>query len=328
MVQRITDLTKTKKGARAVMTLVQDLEGDGVAGDRTLEGNEEALQSDDVVIQIDQLRHANRHKGKMADQRSVVNFRTNSKDKLSYWLADRMDQMGFLTLSGVSYGMTNNGVVRVGSDLQNLDFAADVSAPTANRHFRWDGANSVLVPGNTASMLATDLPSWKMLVQIKAVAEESYVKPIRMANGVSFYNIFITPTAMALLKQDSDFLANIRNAAPRSDKNVLFKGAETFWVDGMAIHSFRHVYNTRKAASGSKWGATGTIDGSRMLICGAQAMGLADIGEAEWVEKGFDYDNQQGISYGKMMGMLKPKFHSIYDNSVEDCGVIALDVAQ
>ena len=39
-----------------------DLTGDGVAGDRTLEGNEEQMQTFDQVIRIDQLRHANRRR--------------------------------------------------------------------------------------------------------------------------------------------------------------------------------------------------------------------------------------------------------------------------
>lgn len=327
MIQRITELTKTKKGARAVITLVKDLEGDGVAGDRTLEGNEEGLKSDDIVIRIDQLRHANRHLGKMADQKSVLGFRKESKDKLAYWLADRIDQMQFLTLSGVSYALKNNGAARVGSDLPYLEFADDVSAPTSNRHFRWDAATG-LEAANTAAVDSADTPSWKMLVELKAQAEEMYVKPIRTDGGVSFFNIFMTPTAMSKLKQDSDFLANIRNSAPRSNSNPLFKGAETFYVDGMALHSFRHTYNTRKAAAGSKWGSSGNVDGCRILLCGAQALGFADIGDAEWNEKGFDYGNQQGISYGKIMGMIKPKFDSLESGTEEDFGVMCVDVAQ
>ena len=78
MIQRITELKKSKKGARAVITLLADLTGDGIAGDRHLEGNEEAMVSHDQVITIDQLRHANRHEGRMADQKSVVTFRSNS----------------------------------------------------------------------------------------------------------------------------------------------------------------------------------------------------------------------------------------------------------
>ena len=53
LVQHITDLTKTERGTRAVMTLVPDLEGDGVAGDRALKGNEEQIKAFDRVIQID-----------------------------------------------------------------------------------------------------------------------------------------------------------------------------------------------------------------------------------------------------------------------------------
>ena len=35
--------------------------------------------------------------------------RQNARDQLAYWLAERMDQMAFLTMSGVSYNMKNNG---------------------------------------------------------------------------------------------------------------------------------------------------------------------------------------------------------------------------
>jgi N4-gp56 family major capsid protein len=116
LIQHITELKKSEKGARAVITLLADLTGDGVAGDRTLEGNEESMQTFDQVIRIDQLRHANRHEGKMADQKSVVEFRGNSRNVLAYWLADRIDQMAFLTLGGRSYSLKPDGSTRVGSD--------------------------------------------------------------------------------------------------------------------------------------------------------------------------------------------------------------------
>jgi N4-gp56 family major capsid protein len=103
MVQRITELTRSEKGTRAVITLLADMTGDGVTGDYTLEGNEEALRAYDIVINLDQLRFANRIAGRMADQKSVVNFRETSRDALAYAMADRMDQLAFLTLSGIAY---------------------------------------------------------------------------------------------------------------------------------------------------------------------------------------------------------------------------------
>lgn len=328
MVQHITELKKSEKGARAVITLLADLTGDGVAGDRTLEGNEEGMQTFDQVIRIDQLRNANRHEGRMADQKSVVEFRNNSRDVLSYWLSDRIDQLAFQALAGRSYALKPDGSSRATSDLQYLEFAADVSAPTSNRRGRWDNTNKVFVAGGASSVVtATDTPAWELFVQLKAYAKERYIRGV-MDGGEETFHAFLTPTAMAKLKLDPTYMLNLRHAQQRGGENPLFSSTSVK-IDGIYLHEFRHVPNTRGAASGSKYGGSGTVDGCQVLFCGAQALGMADIGAPEWVEKGFDYENQQGVSVGKILGFLKPKFASIYEsNSVEDFGVVSAYVAQ
>ncbi len=326
MIQRITELTKSNKGARAVMTLVSDLEGDGVAGDRTLRGNEEAMRAGDQVIRVDQLRHANVHEGRMADQKSVVNFRENSRDVLAHWLADRWDQMAFLTLAGVSYTLNTDGSTRVGSDLPNLEFAADVTAPSTNRHRRWDATAGALVAGNTAAVTATDLPSYKMLVAIRSFLKRQLMKPIRGENGKAVFNVFMCPEALARLKMDADFIANVRSTQERMKDSPLFMGYEdAIMVDGLAIFDYNHVYNTSGTAT--KWGAGTNVNGCRISVCGAQALGVADIGQPIWVEEGFDYENQQGISVGKISGFKKPVFRSNVTRTNEDFGVLNVDVA-
>jgi N4-gp56 family major capsid protein len=329
MIQHITELKKSEKGARAVITLLADLEGDGIAGDRTLEGNEEAMKSYDQVIRIDQLRHANRHEGRMADQKSIVNFRTESRDKLAYWLGDRIDQLAFLTMSGVSYSMKNSGVARVGSDLPYLEFAADVTAPSSKRYGRYNNTSKQIEWGTgNGAITTTDTPAWELFVAAKAYAKDNYIRGIKEKGGEETYHAFLTPTAMARLKLDPTYLQNLRYAQNRGAGNELFTGSSVK-IDGIYIHEFRHVYNTRLAASGSKWGAGGLVDGEQMLFCGAQAMGMADIGTAEWVEKGFDYENQQGISTGKIVGFKKPQFYTQYSGStVEDFGVLSIYTAQ
>lgn len=319
LVQRITELKKSEKGARAVITLIADLEGDGVAGDNELEGNEESMSSYDQVIQIDQLRHANRHKGRMADQKSVVNFREQSRDKLAYWMGDRMDQLAFLTLAGVSYTLNTDGSARVGSQLPQLAYSADVTAPSTNRHLRWDAATG-LEAGNTASVAAEDTATYAMIVELKAYAKEHYIRGINVG-GEETYDLFLTPTAMAKLRLDPDFLANQRQAAARGASNELFKGTSSVIVDGVRVHEFRHVPHF------TTWGG-GAIAGCRGLFCGAQSLGLADIGAAYWDEEGYDYGNSQGISIGKIFGMLKPKFYAKKTGTTEDFGVIAIDMAQ
>ena len=331
MVQRITELTKTEKGDQAVITLIADLTGDGVTGDYDLEGSEEEIKAYDTVIKIDQLRNANRAKGRMAEQKSIVNFRNTSHDQLAYWMGDRLDQMGFLSLAGVNYTQKNNGgtrpVLPTGRNLSDLAYAADVTAPTGDRHLRWVNASTELLAGNTASVVAADTITYQALVLAKAHAKNNYIRGIKASNNEEVYHVFVNPSVMASLKLDADYLANVRSAGVRGGKNPLFAGTTSVMVDGLIIHEFRHVYNTQGAPAGEKWGSGSTVDGCRIAICGAQALGIADIGNANWVEKEFDFENQKAIAIDKICGFLKPRFHSNVSDSVQDFGVLSLDVA-
>lgn len=343
MVQRITELTKSQKGTKANITLLADMTGDGITGDFTLEGNEEALRAYDITIQLDQLRFANRIAGRMTDQKTVVNFREQSRDALAYAMADRMDQLAFLTLSGIAYTQKTNGALRTvvggavnGQELVDLEYASDVSAPTTNRHRRWDATDG-LVAGATNAVAAADTISYECIVNLKAYAKDNYIRGLRAAGNEEIFHMFVTPQQMADLKLDTSFLANVRNAGVRGSANSLFSGSSSLMVDGVMIHEFRHVFSTTGATSGSsgnagaagyKWGAGANIDGARALFCGAQALALADIGNPEIVEDTFDYSNQAGISIGKIFGLRKPKYNSDHNGAVEDFGVIALDTAQ
>lgn len=324
MIQRITQLTKTEKGERVLMQLVADLVEDGVIGDNQREGNEEQLMNYEQEITIDLISHQVRNKGKMADQKTVIRFREHARDKLAYWLANRIDQLVFLTLSGISYAYHNNGKPRENSPFPNLSFAADVSAPTPGRHLRWSATNG-LQPGDTTAVTANDKITYATIVDALAYAKDHYVKPL-MADGKEYYNALVRPGTLAQLKKDPDFQRALTTAYPRSKDNPWFTGAMVT-VDGLVFHEHRLVYSTVGAEAGQKWGAGGNIDGTRTLICGSQALGMADLGAPEWDEEFFDYKSKQGISVDKMFGLLKPKFYSIYDEAVEDFGVLALDHA-
>lgn len=321
VIQRITELTKTERGEQVLMQLVADLVGDGVIGDNEREGNEEALQSYTQLINIDLITHSVRNKGKLADQKTVINFREMGRDRLAYWLANRVDQLALLTLSGISYAYQNDGSLRVNSPFPNLAFAADVTAPSSKRALMWNG--TALVASNTASITSAYVPSYKMIVDAVAYAKSHYVKPL-MAGGKEYYVMLVQPGTLAALKKDADYQRAVTNLALKSGEDSPFFTGGTVTIDGVVIHEHRLVYNTKGLASGSKWGG-GAVDGTRSLLCGSQALGMADIGVPEWNEKLFQYGSQQGINVDKMLGLVKPKFYSIYDKSVEDFGVITID---
>jgi hypothetical protein len=355
MVQRITELTASEKGTKATLTLLADMTEDGTVGDYTLEGSEEALRSFDININMDQLRFANRLSGRLADQKSVVNFREQSRDALAYAMADRIDQLAFLTLAGIQYDTKTNGTARPsntkGQNLVDLEFNSDVTAPSIgagdqSRYFRADqdangdslvvASSNTLANGfptaNTSALVAGDKMSYELVVELKTKAKENYIRGIRGAGNEEVFHLFLHPRQMADLKLDSDFLTAVRNAGTRGPSNPFFVGHNGLMVDGVMIHEFRHVPNTLgNATSPAVHGTSaGDTHAAAALFCGAQALAMADIGLPEVVEETFDYGNQHGISIGKIFGFKKPVYnsdHVVDGTKDQDFGVIRLDTA-
>ena len=61
------------------------------------------------------------------------------------------------------------------------------------------------------------------------------------------------------------------------------------------------------------------------MFCSSQRLAAAPL--KHWAQDNGQlvYGSQVGINVDKMFGFLKPKFYSIYDKSVEDFGLIAVD---
>jgi N4-gp56 family major capsid protein len=307
----VTDLTATERGDRVLMPLVQDLIGDGVVGDNELEGNEEALVADDIEITIDQLRHAIKSRGRMSEQRTVIRFRAQAKDKLGYWLGQKLDELAFLTAAGIAYTKKLDGTTRpITSQLPQLSFASSITAPSSAR---------TVFPGSvtaTSGLTASDKMSWNLLIRAKATAVRRRIKPVRV-NGSNTYIIVMSPEQARDLKSDPDYRTIVANAGARGDANPLFTGAFAK-VDGLILYEHARVPTTLGAASGSKFGAGGAVDGATALFMGAQALGFARIGDASWDESdNQDYGNREGIAYGRMIGFAKPNFRSQYDNNTD-----------
>ena len=327
VIQRVTKLTETERGLECVMQLVLDLQTDGVVGDNELDGNEEAMVNDAQTIRIDQIRQGTKSKGEMSEQATVVRFREQSKDKLSFWLSDKLDELMFLTLSGVAYTQTYNGATRVNSQLPSLSFAADVIAPSSNRVLYAGTATS------TATLTASNTMNWAVIVEANTLAQEKRLRPIR-SGGRNYFCMVIHPRQRRDLVLDPTYQTILRTAEKTGPSNPLFKGAIAN-IDGVVIHSHNKVYNTSGLASGSKWGSGSTIDGAQAMMLGAQAGGIATVGSMFWRESDkTDYNNRPGIGIGRKIGMLKPQFLSVYDDTTgtttptrQDFGTISVYTA-
>jgi N4-gp56 family major capsid protein len=258
----------------------------------------------------------------MAEQRTVIRFRSTAREKLAFWLADKIDQMIFLMASGVAFTYNNDGSTRSStSQLTQLSFAADVVAPSSGRQRFANVATS------TATLQATDTMAWHMIVAAQAYAKRKRMKPIR-SGGREWYGMVLSTEQCRDLKNDATYQTLTSRAAPRGNDNPLFRNALAV-IDGVVLYEHNKVQTTLGLASGSKWGAAGTVDGAQALFMGAQAMGFATINDIEYEEADQnDYKNRPGIAVGRIIGMLKPQFTSIPDsNTKQDFGIVNLYTA-
>lgn len=330
VIEKVTELTANGKGETgAYFPLVPRLVGGGIVGDNQLDGRERSSASHWQKVNFDQFRNGLINKGRLSDQKSLIQLRKTYRPLLSSWLADSNEDQAILTASGISYAFNTDGSPRVTPDGQDnwtdLAYAADVKAPSAKRHFYWH-KNNGLQAGNTASIDATNCKAeYNMLPEIKAMAMNKRIPPVRVG-GKDIHFLLVHPTVMAALWKSADFRQSVISSNERGGKNPFLSfGVNT--IHDLFVVPYSRVFTTTGASSGNKWGG-GAVDGSRCLLLGAQALARADLETPQWEEESKDYRNRQGFGIAHMGGWLKPQFPSSYDGgTVEDFSIISLDVA-
>lgn len=330
VIDHITELTKNRKGeAGAWLHTVLDIHGGGIFGDNTAEGRERMLEASWIRANFDQLRNPLVTKGRLSDQKSVIDARKHFRKKTARWLAETLEEQAILTASGIGYGFNTDGSPRMtpaGQDpWTDLEYAADVTPPSANRHLRWNGATGDLVDGDTSAVAAADLPKYGLVAELEAVGAEKRLTPVRI-DGEDYLVWLISKRTMAQLWQDADFRQVVVNGETRGSKNPIFRGAKVT-MNNIIIKPYLRVYNTKGAAAGSKWGAAGAVDGTRSLLLGQNALGFVDLGAANWEEDTRDFKNRWALCVDKMAGWLKPALKNSHTGTVEDVGTLAVDLA-
>lgn len=298
LVQMKTEMQKDA-GDRVRIGLRMQLTGAGIAGDSTLEGNEEALvtYSDDVFI--DQLRHAVRSAGKMSEQRVPFSVREEARSGLTDWWADRMDTAFFNQIAGMT----------AETDTRYTGMQAPV-APSSTRILRPSGVAA------DQSLSTTDLFS---LARIDAAVETAktatpLIRPIRQ-RGDDYYVLFLHPYQVTDLRTNTSTgqWLDIQKAAMqggRINDNPIFTGALGVY-NGVILHE---AFRVPQGVSGAT--SLSVTNTRRAVLCGAQAAAIAygqNSGGSEtysWQEEMFDYANQLGVSAGAIWGLKKMVFNS------------------
>lgn len=290
--------TELNKGAgdRITFGLRQQLQGAGIQGDGTLEGNEEALVTYSQNVSIDQLRHAVRSAGKMSEQRVPFSVRNEARDGLADWWSARIDTWFFNQICGNT----------AQTDTRYTGFHATV-APDADHHVF---ANS---QGSEGSLSATNSARFSLFLIDKAVERAktavNQLRPVSVG-GRKHYVAFVHPyqvTALRLSLADSQWqdIQQAALSAKNESDNPIYTGAVGIYNDTV-IHTSTRIPLLNTGAGGAQV--------ARAVLVGAQAACMA-FGRGygkntfNWVEELFDFENQLGVAAGCIAGLTKTRFN-------------------
>ena len=275
IIQSKDDMTKGP-GDRLRNTLRVQLSGDGISGDSTLEGSEEALTTytDDFVV--DQLRHAVRSGGRMTEQRIPFSVREEARLGLTDWWADRIDTALFNQLCG------NNAQ----SDTK-FTGSNSVTAPDNTHHF-WPGVISADESLTAAETMSIDLID---NIVMEAKTQTPILRPV-MVGGDPHYTMFLHPGQVKDLRTSTTTgqWLDIQKAAMSGGKisdNPIFTGALGVY-NGVVLHEATRV--TLGVNSSTSVAVANT---RRAVLMGSQA-GVVGFGRNNggatmtWVEELFD----------------------------------------
>jgi N4-gp56 family major capsid protein len=305
VIQVKDDLNKSA-GDKITYGLRMQLSGNGVIGDGTLSGNEEALTVYTDAIVVNQLRHAVRSAGRMSQQRVPFAVRDEALSGLRDWWADRIDWWGMNQLCGNPNTQTPNG-----------SMVADT---------RWTGLQATIVPdsghyktahgsGNDENITSTDVFTLSMLDKSVEAARTASpaLRPVTI-DGKPMYVAILHPYSVTDIRTNTSTgqWLDIQKAAMQGGEigdNPIFDGSLGVY-NGVILHS---DYRVTYGANSSTNAAITTV--RRNVFLGAQAGMLAfgrDNGPERftWVEELFDYENELGVSAGLIAGMKKTVFNS------------------
>jgi N4-gp56 family major capsid protein len=303
MVQLKTDLQKGA-GDTVYVGLRSLLTGDGIQGDSTLEGAEEALSVYRDAVVLNQLRHAVRSDGKMSEQRVPFSVREEARMGLKDWWTERLQQSLANQLAG-------------NTDQANTKFTGNNStiAPTATSRIIVGGGHATegsLSATTTHALALSDLDRAVTIAKTAISGTRERIRPVSV-DGKKYYVVFMHPYAIRQLRSGTgtgnflDIEKQILAGGKISDNPLMTRSS---FVYGQAIvHEWSYLPEVAASVSSA-------ASYRRAVLCGAQSAVLAvgqdnSASKMNWKEELFDYGNQLGVSAGMIFGLKKTVFNSV-----------------
>lgn len=257
-------------GDKLTFSLSSKLDGAGVSGDDTLEGQEEQMNfySDDVTL--DQRRNAVRLKGQLSEKRTAFDQRPAAKTQLKTWLAELIDD-GIFT----QFDTSPTTVVFGGATATSV-----ATLTTADQ----------ITPAKIDSLVA------------KAQKADPKIWPVRVGGGDYYVLVMHTDVAYDL-RNDTTWQGYQQNGAQEpAEKNPIFNGR-------FGLYNKTILFDHEKVPIANNGGSGGDVPYASCPFLGRQAGLFAWGKRPEAWEKEFDYGNSIGFAIGAIWNFTKAVFN-------------------
>lgn len=295
------------------------LRGDITEGDNVVEGREEGLSFYQDSVRIDQARKGVDAGGRMTRKRTLHSLRTIAKERTAEYLAEWIDEIKFVYLSGTAPGTYINEDSKV-----TRPFAGNpIQAPDPAHHvFAGDAVSkATLDADDKMSRALVELLATMPRMMNSIDPETVKMTPVNVAGKKKFV-LLMSPWQTHQIRTEKGELSwgDIqKEAAVKGASNPLFTDA-VGELAGVVMHEHENVRRFNDYGVGANVGA------ARALFMGRQA-GVVAYGSAgngtrmSWVEKLHDAESRVAIYAGTIFGFKKTRFNN------RDFGVIAVDTA-
>jgi len=272
------------------------LEGEGIVGRNTVEGNEEELIFKDFKASIEELNHAVSTGGRMEQQRVPYNLMQEGKDGLQYWWAEKLSDMALAHLCGdTTYKVAG------------VTFAQDPVDPDGEH---WLKVNDVAEASQTSADLIdlTFLDRMKQQAEVPDASKNCYkVRPL-LLKGKKYYRVILHNYVFDRLRQNTNVgqwgdLLRSANKLALPDVEIEYNGL----LVGKSERIRQMVEDTTDARAG--------VFRNLLLGCQAAVMAWGGAGESKSTTMAFvpyetDAKRFVNIRGGGILGMKTVRFQS------------------
>ena len=278
--------------------LVAKLDGNGVSGNGTLDGNEEFLNQYAYVLTPTYHRNGVRLTAEEREK-PAIDLMMAAREMLMSWGMEKVRDDIIVEALGSFYNA--GSIVTVDDTAAAINTAADAWLTNNADRVLYGAAESNVVAGDHSASLANVDPTNDKLTGdfvrlIRKIAREAnpIIRPIRVSGGIETYVLFVGTQGMLHLKEDLETLHS--NAGVRGEGNPLFRPGDLVW-DNVVI---REIPEMTTLLADSSYYATAGNSSSKVepvFLCGAQAVGYG-LGQRPRliVDTDKDYNFQPGVA--------------------------------